>query len=76
MRRFLLFAGSTYYPLGGMADFIYDFESLEKAEIVGHFACDVYGKIWIEEELLGKIEMEVDWWHVYDSEQRKIVAHS
>lgn len=31
MKQFLLFAGSHYYPSGGWADFVKDFNSLEAA---------------------------------------------
>ena len=32
MKRFLLFAGDEYYPLGGWHDFKGDFETLEDAQ--------------------------------------------
>lgn len=31
MKNYLAFAGSRYYPLGGMRDFIEDFDTLEQA---------------------------------------------
>lgn len=32
MKRFFLFMGNTYYPAGGMADFVLDFDTLEEAK--------------------------------------------
>lgn len=32
MKRFLLFAGETYYPGGGWDDFVDDYDTLEEAE--------------------------------------------
>ena len=32
MKRFILFAGDCYYPGGGAADFIDDYESLDDAK--------------------------------------------
>lgn len=31
MKAYLLFAGSHYYPLGGVEDYIGDFDSIEEA---------------------------------------------
>lgn len=31
MKRFLVFAGDTYYPVGGMDDFLKDFDSMDEA---------------------------------------------
>lgn len=36
MKRFLLFAGSTYYPEGGWCDFQGGFDSREEAETHFH----------------------------------------
>lgn len=32
MKRYLLFHGGTYYPLGGWRDFVASFDSVEEAE--------------------------------------------
>ena len=32
MRRYLLFCGDNYYPMGGMKDFVGSFDSIEKFE--------------------------------------------
>jgi len=39
MKRYLLFAGDSYYPGGGAADFIEDFESIDDAK-AHHVRCD------------------------------------
>ncbi len=31
MKRFMVFAGDSYYPEGGMADFLGDYETIEEA---------------------------------------------
>lgn len=33
MKRYLLFAGDTYYPAGGWGDFVYQFADLEEAKL-------------------------------------------
>lgn len=32
MKKYLLFAGQKYYPLGGMSDYIGDFDTIEQAK--------------------------------------------
>lgn len=58
MKQFLLFSGLKYYPLGGMEDFVKDFDSLEEAS--------EYGKT-IEDK------GDHDWWNVYDTDVCGIV---
>lgn len=36
MKRYLLFCLDTYYPLGGVKDFVGDFESVEEAKQAAH----------------------------------------
>ena len=61
MKHYLLFAGSNYYPSGGMNDFQGDFVSVD--------AC--------KNCLLGeKLSQSFDWWHVVDVGTGKIVASS
>ncbi len=58
MKRFLLFAGSIYYPAGGWDDFRGDFDTAEKAQSAGQVS---FGD-------------EYEWWHVVDTETMKEVA--
>lgn len=61
MKRFLLFSGYTYYAAGGAFDFDADFDSLAEAQTEGERALEKKG---------------YDWWHIYDSEKRAVVAES
>lgn len=45
MKRFLLFDGSTYYPVGGFCDFVNDFDSEDEAKAAAHKRCEG-GRIW------------------------------
>lgn len=36
MKRFLLFCGDHYYPVGGMSDFAGDFDTLDAAKAAAH----------------------------------------
>lgn len=56
MKRFLLFAGASYYPRGGWNDFQGDFDTLEEAQAKGPLCRDVY--------YAGDFP---DWWQVIDS---------
>lgn len=53
MKRFVLFAGYTYYPRGGFNDKIGSFDTLNEA----HEAVATY-----------------DWYQIYDSFERRLVA--
>jgi hypothetical protein len=58
MKRFLLFAGYTYYPSGGMEDLIGDFQTPEGAR----------------DKLVEVLEKGgVDWAHIYDTETMAMV---
>lgn len=64
---YLLFAGDTYYPNGGLEDFIDRFETIEEAKIEAlksHNYSDMSGT-WI-----------FDWWHIVDVNTLTIVATS
>lgn len=61
MFHYLLFGGETYYALGGAHDLIDDFPTLDDARIEGS-------------ALLA--EGGIDWWHVYDTKSKQIVARS
>lgn len=58
MKRFLVFAGSHYYPSGGFDDFMTDVDQFEQAR--------QYGLGYLKAEQSG-------WAHVFDVEIRKIV---
>lgn len=64
MKRFLVFAGQSYYPEGGMDDFVGDYETLGAAEATAR------------EKLLGTPGKwdDADWAHVYDTKNRKRIA--
>jgi len=54
MKRFLLFAGDTYYPKGGINDFVKDFTSLNEAkEAAKGFSNDSF-----------------EWYHIYDTKTK------
>lgn len=41
MKRFMLFGFSTYYPEGGMDDFIWDYDTLEEVlDDLKKFSCE------------------------------------
>lgn len=65
MKRYLLFAGATFYPSGGFADFAGDFDTVEEALL----------------KVAGDRGEYFDWHHVVDTETWKYVegegrAHS
>lgn len=57
MKRYLVFLGATYYPSGGMNDFLTDAETIEAAIHAVKQETNVY---W-------------EWVHIYDTETKKIV---
>lgn len=61
MKRFIAFAGSCYYPSGGMQDCIGSFDDVDTAVD----AC----KGFVEAE--GHYRY---WWHVWDSESMAVVG--
>lgn len=63
MKRYLLFAGHTYYPSGGRNDFKGDFDCIQDAVQ------------WIEDEKANVKEYwgHLDWWHVVDGADFMIV---
>lgn len=60
MKRYLVFAGSRYYPAGGWGDFISDFDSMQEA------------MAFIEPKYSPDYESEYDWYHIVDSYTGKI----
>ena len=65
MKRFLAFYGSNYYPLGGMDDFIGDFNALGDA--INHI------KEKHKKALKAGFSDEFCWSNVWDSKHKKIV---
>lgn len=57
MKRFWTFSGDTYYPIGGMQDFKGSFDTKEEASAF----------------LLKKFNMGFEWFHIYDSQECKVV---
>jgi hypothetical protein len=60
MKRYLIFGGEIYYAKGGFHDFLSSHDSLSDAVLCARQYDD----------------NEVEWWHIFDSEARTIVAHS
>ena len=58
MARYLLFAGSTYYPYGGWEDFIGVFESVEEAK--SYFHTHKHDELW-------------EWYHIVEIDSLKLV---
>lgn len=58
--KYILFAGSNYYPVGGMNDCIGYSNNLEESISKIEEYDDVYGKLY-------------DWGHIFDCENNKLV---
>jgi hypothetical protein len=58
MKRYLVFTFHTYYPIGGMDDFLGDFDTLDEASAA------------LVDKVTGQYYYEA---HIYDSADRKIV---
>ena len=74
MKRFLLIAGDTYYPQGGVDDWIGCFltyeEAASKVTLVEHKRIITHGKRKGQEEITGKSHQingrNYDWWDIVD----------
>lgn len=66
MKRFMTFTGSTYYASGGANDFLDSFDTADEAILAGRNACD-------EDYPRKEFQCADDWWHVYDTEENKII---
>lgn len=66
MKRFMTFAGSTYYASGGANDFLDSFDVRKDAVQAGKNACDPECR----KENTGWTE---DWWHVFDTEKGEVI---
>jgi hypothetical protein len=64
MKNFLVFYGSKYYPLGGMDDFIGDYDTIEES-------IDAIKKE--HKEVSYKEDWEFQWCSIWDSSKRKEV---
>ena len=73
--RYILFGGSTYYPLGGADDIVATALRLE--EITPTPAPHPYVGVW---EWILKAQNEprtyMEWWHIYDTAENKVVVAS
>lgn len=57
MKRYLLFAGSAYFPCGGWGDLLGDFEEIKYAKLI----------------LLTLRKMDKEWWHIVDTTTGSVV---
>jgi hypothetical protein len=62
MKRYLLFIGESYYPWGGMGDFLNDFDTLQQAKEAYH---DI--------KLPPHRDTDDIWANIYDTQERKLV---
>ena len=63
--RYILFAGSDYYPSGGVDDLVGGFETLGEAMAAGKKLID--DKVKVNNDY-------VDWWNVLETESLQKVA--
>lgn len=61
MKRYLLFAGDTYYPRGGFRDLRGDYDTLEEARTAAEAG----------EPMIA--ESGFDWWHIFDTETKQVI---
>ena len=72
MKRFFLFQMTSYYPAGGMSDFVDDFETLEEAKAEGDHRLNGKHYDWVDildtktEKMLSK--QAIDPYHEYKTE--------
>jgi hypothetical protein len=64
MKRFLIFEGQCYYPLGGMDDFVIDFDNIETVH-------DYMVKNGFSVNEKEKHPLDNEWLSVYDTEKRE-----
>ena len=62
-RRYCVFAGADYYPSGGWHDFRASRDTLEEA-------------VQAAEALMEDEFLQCSWYHVFDMDQRRVVAKS
>ena len=62
-RRFCIFGGHDYYPLGGWHDFRLSRDTLEEA-------------VRAANDLSTGDDPSIDWWQIFDLQERRVVAQS
>ena len=65
MKTYLAFYGANYYPMGGMEDFIGDYDTIKEAkEVIGreHLKREVADPKW-----------NWAWCHIWDTGKRRII---
>lgn len=63
MKRFLVFAGDTYYPSGGAHDFIADLDTFVEAE--------AEAQLWLSAHA-ARAEKDYVWAQIWDTAEHKI----
>lgn len=77
--RYLIFGGPIYYASGGAYDFIEGTDSLERAKLRSD---EVIGQYAQRDRYPGAIELtvypsdEIEWAHVFDTQEGEVVHHS
>ena len=61
MKRYLVFCGDDYYPIGGMNDFKGDYDTLKECEIL------------LEKEYNDNV---YEWTQIWDSKDKKFIKNT
>ncbi len=64
VKRYFLFAGDDYYPVGGIYDLVGTYDSVEECMSRLTYPIIIFDDIEID---------EYDWYHIYDSQENKII---
>ena len=64
MKRYIIFAGRTFYPGGGLRDYICSTDNLETAHTIAKSAVSE----------AGYADFQADWSHIYDAKEDEAVA--
>lgn len=59
MKRYVVFGGDVYYPMGGGEDYLMSYDDLEEARDYA--------------ELFVKVKGVLTWSHVFDSVEKKVI---
>ncbi len=74
MKRYLLFAGGTYYAGGGMNDFIGSFDEVPTLEFVSDFNCKLNGELILSKKSWDEGEPEtIQWYQIYDTKTEDMI---
>ena len=79
MKRYLVFIGDIYYPIGGMEDFSGDFDTLPECQkAIEKIFLERYDRKYSEMSPAEYIESDVilKWAHIYDTVARLIIWDS